>query len=321
MTLEPTGSGVSLELVNTVLAARRFYLDGASKSDIAEELGLSRFKVTRLLDAARRDGIVRITIDVPAEVNLDLSASLAAAYGIKQALVIKVLDPAEDFIRLQLGRAGAALLANALEADDVLGVSWGRTLQAMVGAIDALPACTVVQIVGGNPVDLNINSMELVRQLAEHAGGAVYPLHVPMLFDSPAAAATLREEFHVRRTFEMFGRLTKAVVGIGAWEPDGFALQPALPENLAEHVREAGAVADVCMTPLDDEGRPVELDELSSRLITIGFDQLSRVPEVIGIAGGVAKAHAIAATLRSGVLHRLVTDENCAQELMRIVKA
>jgi len=318
MVLEPAGSRVSLELVNTVLAARRFYLDGASKSDIAVELGLSRFKVSRLLDAAKRDGIVRITIDVPAEVNLDLSTGLAAAYGIRQALVIKVLDASDDFMRLQLGRAGAALLGSALEADDVLGVSWGHTLQAMVGAIDVLPACTIVQIVGGVPANLNINSMELVRQLADHAGGQVYPLHVPMLLDSPAAAATLREEFHVRRTFEMFAKLTKAVVGIGTWGPDGFALEPVLPAGIAEHARQAGAVADVCMIPLDAAGRPVALEELSGRLIAIDFEHLSSVPEVIGIAGGVGKAPAIAAALRSGVIHRLVTDESCAHELMRL---
>ena len=49
-----------LHLVNTVLACRRYYLDGASKSEIAAELGISRFKVARLLERARREGIVRI---------------------------------------------------------------------------------------------------------------------------------------------------------------------------------------------------------------------------------------------------------------------
>jgi len=45
-----------------VLAARRYFLDGASKIEIAQELGISRFRVARLLDAALRDGIVRIEI-------------------------------------------------------------------------------------------------------------------------------------------------------------------------------------------------------------------------------------------------------------------
>jgi transposase len=37
----------------TVAIARRFYLEGKSKVEIAAELGVSRFKVARLLDAAR----------------------------------------------------------------------------------------------------------------------------------------------------------------------------------------------------------------------------------------------------------------------------
>ncbi len=320
MQSKPVGGPVSLDLVNTVLAARRFYLDGASKSDIADDLGISRFKVTRLLEAAKRDGIVRITIDVPAEVDLERSAELAAAYGIKQALVVQVIDDSEDFTRLQLGRAGAALLASSLEAGDVLGLSWGRTLQAMVGAIHELPRCAVVQIVGGIPADLSINSMELVRQVAELAGGPVYPLHVPMLLDNPAAASTLRQEQHVQQTFAMFGRLTKAVVGIGAWEPDGFALSSALSPALAEQARLAGAVADVCMTLLDASGAPVLLEELSSRLIAIDFDHLSTVPDVMAIAGGEAKARAVAAALRSGVVHRLVTDQHCARALAQLAQ-
>ena len=86
MQSKPVGGPVSLDLVNTVLAARRFYLDGASKSDIADDLGISRFKVTRLLEAAKRDGIVRITIDVPAEVDLERWAALRASLPRKVTL-------------------------------------------------------------------------------------------------------------------------------------------------------------------------------------------------------------------------------------------
>ena len=39
-------------LVLTASVSRRYYLDGKSKIEIAEELDLSRFKVARLLDAA-----------------------------------------------------------------------------------------------------------------------------------------------------------------------------------------------------------------------------------------------------------------------------
>ena len=42
--------------------ARRYYLDGRSKVEIADEFGLSRFKVARLIEVARDSGLVRIEI-------------------------------------------------------------------------------------------------------------------------------------------------------------------------------------------------------------------------------------------------------------------
>ena len=41
------------QLVLTASVARRYYLDGKSKIEIADEFKLSRFKVARLLEDAR----------------------------------------------------------------------------------------------------------------------------------------------------------------------------------------------------------------------------------------------------------------------------
>jgi DNA-binding transcriptional regulator LsrR (DeoR family) len=49
-------------LVLSALIARRYCLDGRSKIEIADEFGLSRFKVARLIDVARSSGLVRIEI-------------------------------------------------------------------------------------------------------------------------------------------------------------------------------------------------------------------------------------------------------------------
>ena len=43
--------------------ARRYYVDSASKVEIAEELAISRFKVARMLEQALATGIVTITVD------------------------------------------------------------------------------------------------------------------------------------------------------------------------------------------------------------------------------------------------------------------
>jgi DNA-binding transcriptional regulator LsrR (DeoR family) len=187
----------------------------------------------------------------------------------------------------------------------------------MVGHLSRLPGCTVVQLVGSVPtLELDVNSMELVRRVAECAGGPVYPLPVPMLVDSPEMAAALRRDPHVHKTIEMFDRITKAVVGIGSWTASGSTVRAALPEELAARVDAAGAVADVCSTLLDAAGRELEGTDLPGRFIAISAQQLRAIPDVVAIAGGAAKAPAILAAIRSGLIHRLITDEDAARLLL-----
>ena len=74
------------EVVLAARVARQFYLEGVSKVDIADRLGISRFRVARLLDSARDAGMVRIEIGLPLEraevVAPDrLKGSWAGAFG------------------------------------------------------------------------------------------------------------------------------------------------------------------------------------------------------------------------------------------------
>src|SRR4051812_34272908 len=119
MAKEKTPGPAALVLMATV--ARRHYLEGASKSDIATELGLSRFKVARLIDAARASGIVRIELDSHSAINLDLSVRLRAEYGLRHCVVIDCPDDDDDVLREHLGRAAAELLSEVVEPGDVLG--------------------------------------------------------------------------------------------------------------------------------------------------------------------------------------------------------
>jgi DNA-binding transcriptional regulator LsrR (DeoR family) len=304
-------------LVTTVLAARRYFLDGATKSDIATELGISRFKVARLLDDAVRDGIVRIGIDAVPEIDEVLSREVAVATGIRSAIVVRDLGGPPELERSQLGRAAATVLADALDDGDILGISWGRSLHAMIGHLPALPGCEVVQLVGIVPtLDLAVNSLELVRRLAERAGGHVHPLHVPIVVDRPELAAALRDDLHVRRTMAMYPRLTRAVVGIGSWRSGSSSLREALSADDARAIDAAGAVADCCSILLDAEGREVRAAGLPERSLAIAADQLLRVPDVLAVAAGTEKVDGIQATLRSGLVHRLVTTEATARALL-----
>ena len=293
------------------LVARRFYLEHRTKKQIGDELGISRFKVARILDRALRDGVVRIEIATPVDVDLDLSRQLTDAFALRQAIVMREES--------QVGRACAALLAERLTEEDVLGVSWGRTLHALTAVLPPLPRATVVQIIGSIPsADLNVNSLELVRRLGESTGGAVHALHVPMILDSAEVATSLRGTDYVASTLAMFPLLTCAIVGIGGWRPGASSLRSALPADLIAQLDEAGAVADICSTVLDASGRVVGGETVPARSIAITTEQLRAVPDVIALAAGADKATAIAAAVRSGLIHGLITDVKAADGLLKL---
>jgi DNA-binding transcriptional regulator LsrR (DeoR family) len=308
----------ALDTMNMVVAARRYYLDGTTKSDIADELKLSRFKVARLLDEAVARGIVSFQIHAPRDVDVDLSLRVAETFGIRQALVLELPDGPPDFTRGQLGRVGAEVLGSLIEPDDVIGVAWGRTLHAMVKVLPPLARCTVVQIVGSVPTsDLQVNSLDLARAVADRAGGTMSLLHVPMVVDSADTARRLRAEPFVRQTVDMFDHLDRALVSVGAWEPGHSALMDAIPDDLRQQLLDAGAVADVCTTILDAGGAQVQVGDLPGRSIAITPEQLRAVPDVVALVGGGAvRAPAIRAALRSGLLHRLITDTATARALL-----
>src|SRR6266851_1095117 len=128
------------EVVLAARVARQFYLEGLSKVDIADRLGISRFRVARLLDSARETGMVRIEIGLPGgSLDAGLSAELCSAFGLKHAFVFNFPDDDERALRRRLGEAAGQALMDLITPHDVLGMSWSRTLSGLAAALTQMP--------------------------------------------------------------------------------------------------------------------------------------------------------------------------------------
>lgn len=308
----PSRERLSLE---AAIVARRYYLDGRQKSEIAAELGISRFKVARLLDDARASRLVRVHIEMPSELDLELGEKLAGRFGIRRSLVVGVDHRAPDVIDAQLGTAAAQFLSTRITADDVLGVAWGTTLAHAVDASPTFPACQLVQLMGGvAAAKLAVNGMELVRRLGEQTGSSAHVLHAPILVGSATTAEQLRRDASLAGTIDRFARLTVALVGIGSWLTGQSWFYREMPESERAELIAAGAAADVCSILLDRSGAAVT-SPILDRTISISESELRAVPEVIAVAGGPDKVEAIAAALESGLVDILITDSDTARSL------
>jgi DNA-binding transcriptional regulator LsrR (DeoR family) len=316
MAQENTAGPAALLLTATV--ARRHYLDGASKRDIASELGLSRFKVARLLEQARSSGLVRIEFDCHAGLDLDLSLRLQAAYGLRHCVVVDGPEDDDQLLRAGVGRAAANLLTEIVADDDVLGLVWARSLMAMRTSLAQLAPCTVVQLTGAlfRP-DVEESSVELVRDVAQLSGGQAHYFYAPMIVPNAATARAMRTQPEIARALEMSQQVTKAVVGVGAWRAGLSTVADALTELERREAYELGVRAELGGIQLDAEGQPVTTS-LTDRLIGIDAQHLRAVDDVIGLVYGSEKAQAVRAALRGGFLKSVVTHGALARALLAL---
>jgi DNA-binding transcriptional regulator LsrR (DeoR family) len=303
-------------LVLTASVARRYYLDGKSKIEIADEFKLSRFKVARLLEDARSSGLVRIEIGQPGAIDLDLSGELRRAYGLLHAVVVDTAEADPPALRRLVGDGAAALLSEIAARNDVLGLGWARALIAMRSALRRLAAHSVVQLTGAlSRPDVDDSSIELVRDVARMAGCPAYRFYAPMIVHDAATATALRSHPELARAIKMFPKVTKAVVAVGAWEPGASTVYDAVAPAERKAVLRLGVHAEVSGVLLDADGGVVHAP-LTERMICIDAADLGRIPEVIALVYGPEKASATRAAIRGGYVNGLVTHTTMARALL-----
>src|SRR5215212_4624571 len=209
-------------------AARLYFVEGRSQDDVAAVLGTTRSNVSRMLKQARDLGIVEIRIVDPARRDHELELALRDRFPLVDARVLEVA-PDTDVLP-GVGRLAVRWLDETLRDGQVVALSWGQALEAMVDAVDGLSRrdVEVVQLVGGlSSLDSAATGQELVRELSERMGARHRYLH--------ALAAAKRADL--------------AMVGIGT---PGIGSSEALLTALALTPGEraefdaAGPVGDVC---------------------------------------------------------------------------
>lgn len=310
------------ELVLAASVARRYYLAGRTKIEIGDEFQMSRFRVARLLETARAQGLVKIEIGYPGSVNIDLSAKLQETFRLQHAVVIDADDGHEASLRQQLGRTAAELLSEITTPEDVLGLAWARTVGAMATQLTSLPAIPVVQLTGAmhrsseksSPID-DYNSIDVVREVARVTGGPAYLFYAPFLVHDAATAEALRRQPDVARALDQIPLVSKAVAGIGSWEAGQSTLYDSASQADRISLSEQGVCADVGGVFIAADGTPLQTS-LNDRMVGISASQLRAVAQVIAIPYGIPKRQAVLASVRSGLVNTLVTHAPLASALL-----
>jgi DNA-binding transcriptional regulator LsrR (DeoR family) len=303
------------EVVLTASIARRYYLEDRSKSEIADELGISRFRVARLLDVARRTGMVDIQIHSPDTLDTELSERLQHTYGLAHAVVLDVPDDDVHSLRRYLGDTTVEVLKDLVTGDDVLGVAWARSVVGVADVITKFAAVPVVQLTGALSSPDGSDVLDVVRGFARAGGGTPYVFYAPFIASDTATARTLRRQPDVARAMALVPTVTVAAVGIGAWAPGLSSIYDALDADARDKATKAGVKAEVSGVLVDGAGRPVATP-LARRIIGPSSQQLRAIRDVVAVAYGDEKADAAHSVLSGGWITSLVTHSSMARLLL-----
>lgn len=295
--------------------ARRYYLEQRSRVQIAEELGLSRFQVGRLLERARETGLVRIEIGLPDDLEMDLSVQLQDRFGLRYCAVTQAPDDSLQLLRSSVGQAATSLLQEIVTDRDVVGISSTRTLMGLPDLEDGFSRCAVVQITGAVSRIDAWDVMEAVRRFTRAGGGPAYLYYAPMVCPDDSGPDTYRKQPDFVRCQQLFRELTVCAIGIGAWGDELSTVYEAASAHDRETARDLSVCAEVVGLLLDDQGRTVQTP-IDERMIGISEAELRSVPTRIGIAFDARKSAAVRATLKSGLINGIVIDRALAEAVL-----
>lgn len=299
--------------------ATLYYRSRLDQEKIARRIGVSRSTVSRMLSEALETGVVEIRIRRPLPLAEDLQRDLIREFGLRDALVLDTDGRSDDTLP-RVGRLAARYLDTTLGEGDVLAISWGTAVRAVADGLQPrVPRnVEVIQMLGGaGSRNIGVDGTELARRLAELLGGRCRYLNAPLVVDDEHVAAALLRQRSVRETLSAAANADLALVGIGALVPPVSSLLRAghLTRRGITNVRRSGAVGDVCGHLFTADGLLVDA-ELARRMVTIDVAALRRIPRVVAVAVGAAKAEAILGALRSGLLNVLATDDAAAREVL-----
>lgn len=294
------------------------FIEGVKQSEIAEKLNLSHTKVNRMIAAGRKAGMVKISISSPYQRLVDMENDVARRFGLKQSVVTPTVSDNPETTLQMVGRVAANHLLEILRDGDIIAITGGKAVSAVVENLEAERRfdVRVVPLTGGVQGKHYTDVNHLATQLADKLGGTAQLVHAPLFAEDEQQRGLLMNVASIREVFDLARQATVALVGIGSVQAPGSGYYDLLPDPArgGQALVDAGIAGEFLAHLIKADGSLAEID-LNSRVVALDPADLANCPTIIGVAAGSLKAGPVAATLAGRFLTSLVVDEEIARAL------
>jgi DNA-binding transcriptional regulator LsrR (DeoR family) len=305
-----------VKLDQAARAAWMSFVGGMTQDEIAQQLGVSRPGVQRLLALARQEGLVKVHIDHPVAACMAMSSAIRQCFGLDFCDVVPAEPEAADGAAHYLAVAGAERVSRLVERSKplTLALGTGRSVRATVEALSRVerPQHRFVSLVGNVARDGSSNRYDGVMVLADKTGGERFLLPAPVVASTVEEKEAMQQQRLFQSVAEVARQAETAYIGIGKIDREATLFQDHfISEGELDELLSSAAVGELLGWPLECDGRVIDCS-ITRRVTSLPLEMLSG-QLLVALAGGRDKAPAILAALRGGWLKGLVTDEVAAR--------
>ena len=310
----------NVRLINSIL--NLYYVEEVTQAGIAKRMNLSTAKVNRLLRQARELGYVNFVIRTPFQPLFDLESRLKAVFGLQEAIVIPAVGNTSSSLMSALGTVAADFLLEQIRDGDIVAITPGTSVQAVVESIDATRPyqIEVVPMLGAIQGQIESDMNYLATHMADRLGAKSYQLHAPAFVDTREHGEVMRSMVPVKEILDIARHANIALLGVGTVDPEAsrFVQFTALSAEDLKHIADGcGGVGEISAHVYDMGGQACA-KEYAERVIGLTLAEIQQITYRIGVAASAAKALPIYGALRGGYLHALITDEEAARGVLRL---
>ncbi|WP_088810147.1 MULTISPECIES: sugar-binding transcriptional regulator [Listeria] len=305
--------------------AYKYYIEEKSQETIGRELDIYRTSVSRMLKQAKASGIVEIKIHDFDEQIYELETALQETFNLKHVRIARTEPHFSSKEKDEnLAQIASLSIKNMIKPHETVGVAWGETLGNAIAQIDnrRKTMATFVPIVGGpSHIHSRFHVNTLVYELARKLGGTSLFVNATVVQETAELKNGIVHSQYFQELKSKWAKLDVALVGIGGLLSEKTSKWRDLlsPEDYAE-LRLREACGDSCCNFFDKDGKVLH-GPLYERTISIGLENLSAVPTVLGVARSKRKSRAIYAMLKKGYINALVTDDETAKLILKHAKS
>jgi deoxyribonucleoside regulator len=306
------------KLSKVIEAAKLYYLLDYNQNEIAKILGISRPTVSRLLQQAKSEGIVQITIMDPTEDVENLALQLEKKFNLKKVIVASIPQFENHIIKNYLGEKAAQYLHEIVKDHDIIGVTWGTTLYHIAVELKQkfVKDVKVVQLKGGvSHAETNTYASEILYLFGKAYNTTPHNLPLPAIVDHVVVKQAMEADRHIHKILELGKKANIAVFTMGSIKKDSLLFQMGYFTESDQKALNEKAVGDICSRFFDKEGEVCN-ESLNERTLGVKLEDLRDKEYSILVAGGPNKIEGIYGALKGNYANVLITDQFSAKFLL-----